>query len=98
MSSRQWRLAACCKTCDLLLNLKPVPGMCRRCSHPMQDALAEQIQLGAVMAEAFEELHPTDLPFTLAGVRVSGERGNDRIRILAKTPGKRLERRQVRGL
>ena len=82
---------------DLLLDLEPVPGKCQRCSHPMQDALAEQIQLGAAIAEAFEELHPTNLPFTRAGAPGSSERSEDRIGILAKTPGERLERGQVRG-
>ena len=64
----------------------------------MQEALSEQIQLSATIAQPFEQLHPTDLPLALARAPGRGQRGHDRLIILAQTAGQGAKRRELRGL
>jgi hypothetical protein len=81
-----------------LRHLKSMLGACEGCSHAVQNALAEQMQLSAGIPEAFEELRPTDLSFTWAGAPGGRQCGQDRIIILAKTPGERSKRWPIHGI
>jgi hypothetical protein len=82
---------------DLLRDLRLVPNACPGFSHPMQDPLAEQVQLGAPVPQAFNQFDPAILPLTLACAPGCGQSGLDGLGILAKAPGDRLKRRQFRG-
>ena len=83
---------------DLGLDLALVPSKRQGSDGGMQDALCEQVQLGAAIAQTLEQLHPTDLPLALSRAPRPGQRGDDRIGILANAPDERSKRWLVRGL